>query len=171
MDQSLERLNELPAKAAEAEFLGCCGARAWAEGMTQARPFATVDAMLERAHALFDQLSDDDWLEAFRAHPKIGERKAASAQTETAQRWSAQEQSRTGEAAAEVIDELAQANREYEQRFGFIFIVCATGKSAAEMLALLESRITNPPAAELRIAAKEQKKITQLRLHKLLEQS
>jgi 2-oxo-4-hydroxy-4-carboxy-5-ureidoimidazoline decarboxylase len=70
-----------------------------------------------------------------------------------------------------VIDELAQANREYEQRFGFIFVVCATGKSAAEMLTLLKSRITNPPAAELRIAAKEQKKITKLRLHKLLEQS
>jgi OHCU decarboxylase len=171
MNQSVERLNGLSAEHAEAEFLKCCGSRAWAEAMAQARPFETTQALCARADAIFDHLSDDDWLEAFRAHPKIGERKAAGAQSETAQRWSAQEQSRTGEAPASVMDQLAEANSEYEQRFGFIFIVCATGKTAEEMFMLLKSRIRNPPAAELRIAATEQRKITQLRLEKLLEQS
>jgi OHCU decarboxylase len=171
MDQPLERLNGLSAEQAEAEFLKCCGSRAWAEAMAQARPFETTQTLLACADAVFDRLSDDDWLEAFRAHPKIGERKPAGAQSETAQRWSAQEQSRTGEAPASVMDQLADANREYDQRFGFIFIVCATGKTAEEMLMLLKSRISNPPATELRIAANEQKKITQLRLRKLLEPS
>ena len=170
MDQSLERLNGLSAEQAEAEFLKCCGSRTWAQAMAQARPFETTQALFERADAIFDQLSDNDWLEAFRAHPKIGERKAAGAQSETAQRWSAQEQSRTGEAATGVLEQLADANREYEQRFGFIFIVCATGKTAEKMLMLLKSRIRNPPADEMRIAAEEQKKITQLRLQKLLKQ-
>jgi OHCU decarboxylase len=171
MSKSLTRINELSTDGALGEFLKCCGSRAWAEAMAQARPFETTQALCARADAIFDRLSDDDWLEAFRAHPKIGERKAAGAQSETAQRWSAQEQSRTGEAPASVMDQLADANGEYAQRFGFIFIVCATGKTAEEMLMLLKSRIGNPPAAELRIAAKEQRKITQLRLAKLLEQS
>ena len=171
MSQLLKRLNELSTESAVAEFLKCCGSVEWAQAMARARPFETTETLFQRADAVFDQLSDEDWLEAFRAHPKIGERKAAGAQSETAQRWSAQEQSRTGEARAGVMDQLADANREYEQRFGFIFIVCATGKTAEEMLMLLKSRIRNPPADELRIAGDEQKKITHLRLQKLLEQS
>jgi OHCU decarboxylase len=137
--------------------------------MTDERPFATDDDVLNAADRIWWMLGEEDWLEAFRAHPKIGEKKAAAAQTKTAQAWSAEEQSRTQTASAEVMGELAERNREYEKRFGFIFIVCATGKSAEEMLTLLEQRLTNKPAAELRVAAEEQRKITQLRLKKLLE--
>lgn len=169
MDQSISRLNEMSANAAIAEFLKCCGAERWARGMAGARPFKDSAAMWDEANALFGLLGDEDWLEAFRAHPKIGEKKAATSQSGTAQKWSAQEQSQTQLAAANVMDALAEANREYKRRFAFIFIVCATGKTAEEMLGMLKQRLDNLPAAELRIAAEEQKKITQLRLQKLLE--
>ena len=169
MSQSVEALNKMPADQAESEFLKCCGSRKWASAMADARPFAGAQAMFDQADALFGLLSDEDWLEAFRAHPKIGEKKAAAAQSDTAQKWSAQEQSQTANAAAGVMTALAEGNREYEQRFGFIFIVCASGKSAEEMLKMLNQRIENSAAAELQIAAGEQRKITQLRLQKLLQ--
>lgn len=168
MSQSIERLNMLPADQAEAEFLKCCGSAKWARAMTKARPFNDAEVMFDEAEARFADLTDEDWLEAFRAHPKIGEKKAATTQSETAQHWSAEEQSSTAKAAASVMDALAEANREYERRFGFIFIVCATGKTADEMLALLRDRLANPPPVELSVAAGEQKKITKLRLQKLL---
>jgi OHCU decarboxylase len=169
MDQSLRRLNELPASDAESEFLKCCGSKKWASAMVAARPFASARATFDEADALFASLSDRDWLEAFRAHPKIGEKKAATAQSDTAQKWSAQEQSQTANAASAVMAALAEGNRKYEQRFGFIFIVCASGKTADEMLAMLNDRMANDAGIELRIAAEEQRKITQLRLQKLLE--
>jgi OHCU decarboxylase len=169
MDQSLRRLNELPASDAESEFLKCCGSKKWASAMTAARPFASAQAMLDEADTLFASLSDQDWLEAFRAHPKIGEKKAVTAQSDTAQKWSAQEQSKTANAAATVMEALAKGNRAYLQRFGFIFIVCASGKTADEMLAMLNERMAHDAAVELRVAAAEQRKITQLRLQKLLE--
>jgi OHCU decarboxylase len=154
---------------AESEFLKCCGAKKWARAMVDARPFANAQAMFDKAAAVFGSLSDEDWLEAFRAHPKIGEKKAATAQSDTAQKWSAHEQSQTANAAAGVMEALAAGNREYERQFGFIFIVCASGKSAEEMLSMLNERMANSAPAEFRIAAKEQQKITQLRLQKLLE--
>jgi OHCU decarboxylase len=169
MSQSLERLNELRTDAAESEFLKCCGSKKWASAMVDARPFANAHAMFDKAAAVFASLTDEDWLEAFHAHPKIGEKKAATAQSDIAQKWSAQEQSQTANAAAGVMEALAAGNREYEQQFGFIFIVCASGKSAEEMLGMLNERMANSAPAELRIAAKEQQKITQLRLQKLLE--
>jgi OHCU decarboxylase len=113
-------------------------------------------------------MGEDDWLEAFRAHPKIGEQKAAAVQSEQAQSWSAQEQSGVTDAATETKAELAARNQEYEQRFGFIFIVCATGKTSAEMLAILTERLQNDTETELRIAAEEQEKITRLRIAKML---
>jgi OHCU decarboxylase len=169
MDQSLERLNEMPADQAEAEFLKCCGSRKWASAMVNARPFTSAQTMFAEADALFASLGDEDWLEAFRAHPKIGEKKAATAQSDTAQKWSAQEQSQTANAEAGVMAALAERNREYERRFGFIFIVCASGKTAEEMLAVQNQRLANAPETELRNAAEEQKKITRLRLEKLLQ--
>ncbi|HEY6045195.1 MAG TPA: 2-oxo-4-hydroxy-4-carboxy-5-ureidoimidazoline decarboxylase [Pyrinomonadaceae bacterium] len=168
MDQSLRRLNDLPASDAESEFLKCCGAKKWARAMVAARPFASAGAMFDEADVCFATLSDADWLEAFRAHPKIGEKKAATTQSDTAQAWSAQEQSQTANAATAVMEALAEGNREYEQRFGFIFIVCASGKSAGEMLAMLNQRLANNAGVELQVAAAEQRKITQLRLQKLL---
>src|SRR6266550_3919387 len=168
MSQWLSRLNELSTDLAEAEFLKCCGSKRWAREMTDARPFADVDGLFEKADAIWRSLSQHDWLEAFLAHPKIGEKKAVAAQSEQAQGWSAQEQSGTQGALAGTMAALAERNRAYEQRFGFIFIVCATGKTSEEMLAILESRLKNDDETELRIAAAEQAKITRLRLEKLL---
>ena len=168
MNQSVNRLNELSANEAQAEFLKCCGSTKWAQEMTAARPFATAQELLSRADDISSSLEDEDWLEAFRAHPKIGEQKAATAQSQQEQKWSAQEQSGVSEASAGTIAQLAERNREYEERFGFIFIVCASGKSPDEMLAILNGRIDNDPGTELRIAGEEQRKITRLRLEKLL---
>ena len=169
MKQSLDRLNELSADDAAAEFLKCCGSTAWAKAMSDARPFSNSDELSFKADEIWWNLDEEDWLEAFRAHPKIGEKKAAAVQSAEAQRWSAQEQSETGRAAAETKAAMAEGNREYEQRFGFIFIICATGKSAEEILAALNGRLNNNPETELRAAAEEQRKITQIRLQKLLE--
>lgn len=168
MDQSVQRLNQLSSDVAEAEFLKCCGATRWAKAMTHARPFANVTSMLAKADEFWSSLTAADWLEAFRAHPKIGEKKAATIQSSRAQNWSAQEQSGVAAASDDSIAELARKNREYEDRFGFIFIVCATGKSSEEMLELLTTRLDNEPETELEIAAEEQSKITRLRLEKLL---
>lgn len=169
MNQSLARLNQLPRDISEAEFLECCGSSRWAAAMTNARPFANTDEVAAKADEIWWSLSKEDWLEAFRSHPKIGERKAATTQTEQAQNWSAQEQSGMATASTETMTELADCNREYERRFGFIFIVCASGKSSSDMLALVRQRLTNDPAAELGIAAEEQRRITRLRLRKLLQ--
>jgi OHCU decarboxylase len=170
MIQSLNRLNGLSANDAEAEFLKCCGSTHWAQAMTQTRPFETLDEVLASADRIWWSLSEADWLEAFRAHPKIGEKKAATAQSAEAQKWSAQEQSGVAQASAATISELAERNREYEDRFGFIFIVCASGKSSEEMLAIINERIRHDAKTELRTAAGEQSKITRLRLEKLLNQ-
>ncbi len=138
--------------------------------MTAGRPFQTADELLAQADQVWWSLSEADWLEAFRAHPKIGEKKAAAPQSAEAQKWSAQEQSGVARASAQTMNELAERNREYEDRFGFIFIVCASGKSSEEMLELINERIRNDAETELRSAAAEQSKITRLRLEKLLNQ-
>ena len=137
--------------------------------MTEARPFASVEDLLAKAESLWRSLGEEDWLAAFCAHPKIGEQKAAAAQSEQARSWSAQEQSGIARAAADTRAALADGNQEYLKRFGFIFIVCATGKTSAEMLAILNDRLQNDLETELRLAAEEQRKITRLRLEKLLQ--
>jgi OHCU decarboxylase len=167
---SLDSLNELPRPEAEAEFLKCCGSTKWARAMTNACPFTSEQELFTRADDISSSLKDEDWLEAFRAHPKIGEQQAATAQTHQEQKWSAQEQSGVGGASAATVFQLAERNGEYQDRFGFIFIVCASGKSSDEILAILNSRIDNDPQTELRIASEEQRKITRLRLEKLLNQ-
>jgi OHCU decarboxylase len=164
----LDRLNALPVADAERDFLACCGSRAWAGRMAAARPFPTRDALFERADEIWAALDEADWLEAFRAHPRIGERKAEAGQTSREQSWSAGEQAGMRTAAETTQHALAEGNRAYDERFGFIYIVCATGKTADEMLALLRQRLANDPAAELRAAAEEQRKITRIRLEKLL---
>jgi len=158
---NLVELNALDAGAATREFLRCCGSTRWAEAMTAARPFDTVDAMTTAADAIWSSLDRSDWLEAFAAHPRIG------AATDTA--WSAAEQAGMSSATSDVRELLIEANREYEARFGYIFIVCATGRRADEMLRMLDARLENDPHIELRIAAEEQRKITRLRLEKLIE--
>jgi len=169
MNQSINRINELSPQQAEAEFLKCCGSSEWAKRMSDARPFSNSDELSSKADEIWWSLAEEDWLEAFRAHPKIGEKKAAAAQSAEAEAWSAQEQSESEKTADETKAALAAGNLKYEQRFGFIFIICATGKSAEEMLAALNGRLNNDSKTELRGAAEEQRKITQLRLQKLLE--
>jgi OHCU decarboxylase len=161
-------LNSLAPAEATAELLKCCGARRWAETVTSARPFGSVEELLAKADEAWRTLDRDDWLEAFRSHPKIGEKKVAKTVSSQSQQWSTQEQAGVQRAAPNVTEELARLNREYEEKFGFIFIVCATGKSTDEILALLRERLLNEPAVELPIAAAEQAKITELRLRKLL---
>ena len=168
---TLEELNRLSPEHAQAELLKCCGSTAWAKRTSDARPFSNSDELASKADEIWWALREDDWLEAFRAHPKIGGKKAATAQSQQAQNWSAAEQSGVATASSQTIDELADLNRQYEGRFGFIFIVCATGKSSEEMLEILKTRFQNEPATEIRIAAEEQSKIIRLRLEKLLHDS
>lgn len=159
----IEDLNALSAEDAFAELRRCCGSRRWARLMAERRPFASPARLAETADQIWWSLSRADWLQAFAAHPRIG--------TPTAMpggQWAAGEQSRMNAATEGVRERIVQANRDYEARFGYIFIVCATGKSGPEMLAILESRLLNTPEDELKIAAAEQATITRLRLTKLL---
>lgn len=165
----LEQLNSLTREEAEQELLKCCGSRQWAARMAAERPFHELEVLLATADRIWLGLDAKDWLEAFSHHPKIGEKSAAEKVSDEARRWSEDEQSATGKSSAETMMELAAANREYERRFGFIFIVCAMGKTAEEMLSLLSSRLGNDADTELRIAAEEQRRIMHLRLKKLLE--
>jgi OHCU decarboxylase len=168
LQTDLERLNLLPTSEAENELLKCCGSRAWAAQLIAERPFDSVDDLIKKADRIWWSLEPPDWLEAFHSHPKIGEQKAASAVAVEAQRWSENEQSGVRNSAAATLAALAKLNRAYEEKFGYIFIVCASGKSSEEMLAILRARLENPAAQELRNAATEQAKITKLRLGKLL---
>lgn len=173
MTSGLDHLNGLPANAAEAALLACCGASRWAREMGARRPFRDEDELFAAADNIWRSLSEQDWLEAFAAHPQIGEKPcgtlAGSKSLEPLSgRWSAQEQSGVAQASEDVTARLAEGNRAYRDRFGYIFIVCATAKSAQEMLAILERRLQNDPAAELRVAAEEQRRIMRLRLEKLL---
>jgi OHCU decarboxylase len=158
---TLEQLNDLEPPRAEAEFRRCCGSIHWAREMVDARPFPGIEAMIGAGDARWAALTPEDWLEAFAAHPEIGEQKRVSA-------WSTAEQAGMASASGDVRARLAALNAAYRSRFGYIFIVCATGKSPAEMLQMLEARLSNSPALELRIAAEEQRKITGLRLAKLM---
>jgi allantoicase len=175
----LRWLNALPAEQASSELLACCGSTAWAARMAAARPFADAAALAATADQVWDALAPDDWLEAFAAHPRIGERAGgagaapgappggASPATPGAS-WSSAEQAGVGEADPEVLAALAEGNRAYERRFGHVFLIFASGRKASELLAALQERLDNDPEAELRVAAGEQRKITRLRLQKLL---
>lgn len=165
--QDIAWLNELDPEEARAELLKCCGATRWAQTVERDRPYASIEQLLAKANDVWWSLNETDWLEAFRSHPKIGERKAANAVSAQSQQWSAHEQQGVQNAAQQTIDKLAQLNLDYEKKFGFIFIVCATGKSSDEILALLEQRLPNDAATELPMATAEQAKITELRLRKL----
>jgi OHCU decarboxylase len=167
--KNLAWLNDLPDREAQKAFLDCCGSHEWAHRMTEARPFPMVENLYTHADAIWFSLPVADHLEAFAAHPKIGSKKKPTAQTKKSADLSRGEQSKVDTAGADVREQLAEANRLYEEKFGFIFIVCASGKSAEEMLAIAGARLGNSVETELQIAAEEQAKITALRLDKLLE--
>ena len=137
--------------------------------MVAQRPFESLDQLITIADRVWWALEPRDWLEAFRSHPKIGEQKAAAAVSDDAKRWSEAEQSGVTNATTQTMQALAELNQKYEEKFGYIFIVCATGKSSAEMLTILRGRLENDRDEELRSAAAEQAKITKLRLQKLVE--
>jgi OHCU decarboxylase len=168
--RGLERLNALPEVEAANELLKCCGSIRWARRLAGERPFADFQQLLVKSDDIWLGLERPDWLEAFSSHPKIGEKKAVLAQYPEAQQWSETEQSGARAASREDLSELASLNRAYEKKFGHIFIICATGKSSQEMIASLRERLRNDAETEIRNAAEEQRKITHLRLGKLLSQ-
>jgi len=167
MNAVLEEWNKVDENSATDAMLACCGARRWAAGMVALRPIANVAALSEAADSVWASMGELDWLEAFACHPRIGERKGAPATLQSTA-WSEQEQSGTGGASSSVLRELAEGNALYEQRFGFTYIVCATGKSADEMLAILKRRLARDRMAELKEAAEQQRQIMQIRLGKWL---
>jgi 2-oxo-4-hydroxy-4-carboxy-5-ureidoimidazoline decarboxylase len=168
MSDALARWNRLSPEEAEYEILPCCGSRTWANRMAARRPLANEASLLAASEETWRNLGESDWQEAFRSHPRIGETRAEQPSHARSSVWSAQEQ---GEAAAggDVVKiALAGANREYEQRFNRIFIVCANGKSAPEILDILRRRLMNDPATELREAAEQQRQIMNLRIKRWL---
>lgn len=158
---TLAELNAAPAIDARRALETCCGSRRWSAAVAARRPFASVEDLQAIADEEWRKLEDHDWIEAFSHHPRIGDRKA----TGTA----ASEQSGTANAPAPMLRELERLNRLYEEKFGFVFLIFASGKSAEEMLDALERRILNREDVEMRNAVNEQAKITRLRLTKLLE--
>jgi allantoinase len=166
--RGLDRLNGLAPEEARAELLRCCGARRWADRMADRRPFASEADLLEAADAVWAGLDRSDRLEAFAAHPRIGGLDALRARFASTAAWTEGEQAGVAGAPEATLRALAEGNRDYEARFGYLFIVCATGKTAVEMLGLLRSRLGNDPETELAIAAAEQAAITRVRLRKLV---
>jgi len=167
LNATLSAWNEAEAQAALDAMLACCGARRWATGMVALRPIANIADLSAAADRIWSTMKEADWMEAFACHPRIGERKTAHTSTKSAA-WSQQEQSSANNAAERVLAELEKGNLLYEQRFGFTYLVCATGKSAEEMLAILNRRLVSDRAAELIEAAEQQRQITQIRLGKWL---
>jgi allantoicase len=159
---SIRRLNALAPEDAQAELRACCASTAWAKQLVEARPFRDLAHVKAEGARAAEGLSEAEWLAAFAAHPRIGEKKP------DARGWSSQEQARVGEASRATLDALADANRAYEDKFGFVYLVCATGRSADDLLAVARERLAGDRAGELRRAADEHRKITDLRLHKLV---
>ena len=152
-------LNALDEGAARDALLRCCGCERWVDAMLVGRPFANDAALLETADAVWRGLTPADWLEAFTTHPRIGDRHAGG--------WSAEEQAGMGATTVAIIERMHLLNQRYEKRFGHVFLICASGRAAGELLGEMERRITNAPDLELREAAEELRKITRLRLQKL----
>jgi OHCU decarboxylase len=169
MNPRLAAWNAADESAALEAMMACCGARRWAAAMVALRPIQSLEKLSSIADAIWSTMEVPDWMEAFLCHPRIGERTAPHAKAKS-EEWSKMEQSSAAAANAGVLDRLAEGNADYEERFGFTYIVCATGKSADEMLAILEQRIANDRETELREAAEQQRQITQIRLRKWLEE-
>ncbi|WP_417583677.1 2-oxo-4-hydroxy-4-carboxy-5-ureidoimidazoline decarboxylase [Nitrincola sp.] len=166
---TLNELNQLDPQVAATCFRQCCVSEAWIQGMLQERPFSSEAALLAEASRIWAGLEKSDYLQAFEGHPKIGDVGSLRAKYADTKALAAGEQSSVDSANEATINALAKGNQQYEARFGYIFIVCATGKSAEEMLALLTERLHNDAQTEIHLAASEQNKITQIRLQKLLQ--
>jgi OHCU decarboxylase len=171
MNATLAAWNAAAESSALEAMIACCGSKRWAAAMVALRPIANVEALSQAADRVWSTMQEPDWQEAFACHPCIGERKPAHAAAHASEQsavWSRQEQSSASAADELVLAELAEDNQLYEQRFGFTYIVCATGKSAAEMLTILKRRLARDREAELQEAAEQQRQIMQIRLGKWL---
>ena len=168
VSMQLKELNNLSPSQLEQELTKCCGSSAWVNLMASNFPFDNKNSLLETADQVWQHLNEKDWLEAFEHHPKIGDINSLKEKFASTANWASGEQSSVQQASQQTIEQLAEGNQQYEDRFGYIFIVCATGKSAEEMLSILQQRLPNDPKEEIKIAAEEQAKITKLRLKKLL---
>jgi 2-oxo-4-hydroxy-4-carboxy-5-ureidoimidazoline decarboxylase len=169
MNNVLTRWNSLDPAAAAREVLPCCGSHVWASALAARRPIADEIDLVETSSSIWLTLPERVWQEAFDSHPRIGQSHAQAHATAESLRWSVQEQSKAISEDEATKAALKEANRRYEQKFGRIFIVCATGKTSADILAFLETRMKNDAATELHEAAEQQRQITQLRLHRWLE--
>lgn len=165
---TLEVLNTKSLTELEALLEQCCAATKWYKGVAAKFPFVSIETLQEAADEVWANCTETDYLEAFAGHPKIGDVNSLAKKFQATKKWAGNEQELVQQASMKVIQALSQGNQDYENRFGFIFIVFATGKTAQQMLDLLLARLPNERAAELQIAAAEQHKITQLRIQKLL---
>lgn len=165
---TIDALNRLSEADATTAFTQCCASQRWVERMVIDRPFESLPEMLEISDRIWEECDVDDYMEAFEGHPRIGDVESLAKKYANTKGWAGGEQKGVEGADTTVIERLAAGNKSYEEKFGHIFIVCATGKSAAELLALLEARTPNDPKTELMVAAEEQNKITRIRLKKLL---
>ncbi len=163
------QINKASEEEAHRLIKRCCGASNWVNKMMADRPFASIDDLFARAEKYMDELSSDDWKEAFTHHPKIGELEALRQKFNVTAQWEAGEQAGVASATDKLLEELRDLNNEYEKKFGYIFIVCATGKSAEEMLEILKARLPNAESDEIKVSANEQRKITRLRLEKVCQ--
>jgi 2-oxo-4-hydroxy-4-carboxy-5-ureidoimidazoline decarboxylase len=163
----LPEWNTLPLEEAIREVAPCCGAKRWALEMASKRPYEEENPLFQTASFVWNSLNEEDWLEAFASHPKIGERAASEGKKHQA--WASQEQAGTATVEETIKARLKARNEEYEKKFGFIYIVCATGKSAEEMLNILQTRLNNSREMEIMEAAKQQEQITAIRLRKWLD--
>jgi 2-oxo-4-hydroxy-4-carboxy-5-ureidoimidazoline decarboxylase len=165
---TLQEFNNLPYDEAKQLLFNCCGASSWVDGMILSRPFIFKEALKEKADEEWSKVNHGDLMEAFSHHPRIGDIDSLKKKFASTAKWASGEQGSVTSASEEVIYELKQMNDEYFEKFGYIFIICASGKSAEEMLFELNARINNDPEKEIWIAAEEQRKIMHLRIEKLL---
>jgi OHCU decarboxylase len=164
LSETLARFNALSKEEAEADLLGCCGSRAWASAMAARRPYRDLAGLMEAADSVWSELRPADWLEAFAAHPRLGESGGhAPSQSE-------REQSGIVQGGDATLAALAEENRRYEARFGHVFLFSAAGHSADDVLSAVRSRIGNDAETEVKVAAEEQRKITRLRLESMLHE-
>lgn len=168
MPGGLARFNVIPREEAISALMRCCGSRCWAEQVAAKRPFESIADLHREAESAWAAVRDEDRLEAYGHHPRIGATPDDRARAAGTAEWSAKEQSRMASASPAEREEFLRLNAEYERRFGFVFLICATGKKPPEMLAALRSRIQNSREEELRNAAQEQALITRLRIEKML---
>ena len=164
---TVSELNQLPVNQLKERLFACCGSSAWVNELASLFPIDSKETACKQAERSWFSLTESDWREAFIHHPKIGDIDSLRERFATTRAWASGEQSGVAVASQQVLEALAEGNRRYEEKFGYIFIVCATGKTAKEMLDNLNARLPNAPDTEIQIAMREQHKITQIRLEKL----